>query len=303
MRQPLPEDDEDDDDDDDDDDDECHVKFSLSSLTLEQLQTICRDYMIEAIPAGGPKEASAAASLSSDDEKEALRQAIRSAQETMATQINPHQLQPPFDDVQIHGDLLLLRVAKTDEVLDRSDDDDEEKEDKDLAVLLNQEFFLDYTKDEYIAFASRTDVVAPEQPEHGESEEDDEDDSEDEEAYELGEDDDVEDDDEGGLLNLLMNEVLKKFRQDNGRGPTSEEVLELRSAVAQKLGVQVPSVPQKDDSEEEGDKKRAAEPSDGSTSAKKVKFSSPGDDAAEGGTDDEFKPAAEENCISKDDAA
>jgi hypothetical protein len=70
--------------------------------------------------------------------------------------VNPHVLQPPFDKDRVEGDILILRVADT--------EDDEQPE----------EFFLDYTKDEYVAFASRTDVVAPELPVHESSEEESE---------------------------------------------------------------------------------------------------------------------------------
>ena len=74
--------------------------------------------------------------------------------------VNPHKLQPPLDGIVVRGDILLLKVAETEETLDEANG-----EEKDMHVLSNEEFFLNYSKEEYIAFASRTDVVAPEDDE------------------------------------------------------------------------------------------------------------------------------------------
>jgi len=75
------------------------------------------------------------------------------------------------------------------------------------------------------------------------------------------------------LLNLILSEVLKKFRQENGRGPDSQELLELRRQVAAKLGLKLEEQPTVGGDDE--DKKRAAaaaSPGSTSPSPKKVKF-------------------------------
>lgn len=124
----------------------------------------------------------------------------------------------------------------------------------------NDEFFLDYSKEAYIKFASRTDI-----PEHEiELEERDEEDGEENETGENGEstiigvgdgDNDDEDDDEddnddhdreqidendkSAMFNLVMNELLRQYREENGRGPNTKELLELRSNIARELGVEI----------------------------------------------------------------
>lgn len=162
--------------------------------------------------------------------------------------LNPHQLQPPLTDSGARGDILIMKVAPIEEVLD---DDDEGEDEKAVVVPTNDEFFLDYSKEEYIAFASRNDVVAPEIEEGDEEEEDEE-----EEVEEDEDDDDaeynVEDDEEDGdeddaesqvaMMNLIMGQVLRRFHEENGRGPDTRELLELRSALAEKIGVEVPEV-------------------------------------------------------------
>ena len=97
-------------------------------------------------------------------EKQDLMTALKKAQGPL----NTHQLQPPLDDLVEHGDLLLMRVAETNE--------------EQAEVMPSEEFFLDYTRDEYLTLAARTDVVAPEAPVEEEEEE--------EEDYQEGEDGD-----------------------------------------------------------------------------------------------------------------
>jgi hypothetical protein len=177
-----------------------------------------------------------------------------------ALPINPHVLQPPFEKTTVRGDILVMKVAATDEALDN--DGPEEK--KDLIMPTNDEFFLDYTKANYIAFAQRTDVVAPEVPEEDDDEEacsdedevessgdeedegvDEEQDGEGEEGDEEDEDwDATEDEDEArtAMMNHIMRQVLRRFHEGNGRGPNTQELLDLRAAVAAKMGVQVPEI-------------------------------------------------------------
>lgn len=177
--------------------------------------------------------------------------------------LNHHKLQPPFDEVDVRGDILIMKVAPTEEALDNEDEtkDDDMKESGETKVAAaamdappsNDDFFLNYTKEEYIAFASRTDVVAPEvaqdeevsegEEEEGVEESGSEDDGDDGE-FEIGEDDefdsDEEDDSPVAMMNLIMGQVLRRFQDEHGRGPDTRELLDLRSALAEKLGVEVP---------------------------------------------------------------
>ena len=116
---------------------------------------------------------------------------------------------------------------------------------------------LDYTRAEYLKFAARTDI-----PEHeiddGEEEEEleegsDEDEGSDEE-FGLEDMDDDEDDEDAqvGMMNLIFGQILRRFREENGRGPDTRELLEMRSALAERLGVDVPPV---DDEGSDWDKK------------------------------------------------
>jgi Family of unknown function (DUF5880) len=190
--------------------------------------------------------------------------------------INTHVLQPPFDEHEIRGDILILKVAATDEALD-DDDGDEVNE---VLVPTNEDFFLDYTKAEYVAFAKRTDVVAPaavddaEDDDNEEDAEDDDEDDEDDEDYTADDaegDDDDDDDDEGltGIMNLLLRSILRKFTDEHGRGPDTEELMNIRQALASKLGIELAAVP----SSEEPSKKRKIDVDN--PQVKKVKF---GDD-------------------------
>jgi len=122
--------------------------------------------------------------------------------------------------------------------------------------------------------------------EEGEGEENDEDDDEEDEDedFEVG-DDEVEDDEKHALLNLVLGEVLKKFRAENGRGPDSEELLELRRQVASKLGVQL--------DEPEGLKRSAEDVGNHEPTPKKVKFTGEGD--AEEADDDDDDDDQEED--------
>jgi hypothetical protein len=184
--------------------------------------------------------------------------------------VNPHKLQPPFDQTTVYGDILLLKVA---EVADPLDDDDDDERNTDEAessrtptveVAPNDEFFLDYTKEAYLKFAARTDVVPPQVPLDAiheaaagtESDEDDDGDEEDGEwSGEEEEDEEEISEEEGqaGMMNLILSAVLKKFFEDNGREPDTDELLVLRMTVAHKLGMSLPGVEEGEDSEDENE--------------------------------------------------
>lgn len=40
-------------------------------------------------------------------------------------------------------------------------------------------------------------------------------------------------------MNLILGQIIKRFREENGRGPGTEELLTMRSALAEKLGIVV----------------------------------------------------------------
>mmetsp|Transcript_8797 Transcript_8797/g.16051 ORF Transcript_8797/g.16051 Transcript_8797/m.16051 type:complete len:518 (+) Transcript_8797:78-1631(+) len=207
--------------------------------------------------------------------------------------MNPHALQPPLHNVKVRGDILLMRVAETQEELDHDDDDKvdvsnddgeaksntakEAKAEK-IHVPTNDEFFLDYTKEEYLKFAARTDIVAEEVESSSDEESDDgEAEGEDskpsaasstaamlantttndnEDANNSDHDEDFDPDaadnsdssdsdieeHQVGMMNMILNHMLRKFREENARGPDSLELLEMRKALADRLGVQVPPV-------------------------------------------------------------
>jgi hypothetical protein len=256
---------------------------TLENESIKTLQSLCKDFNVD---------------TEGMLEKSELVGALLDAQLV----VNPHRLQPPLDGIVVRGDILILKVAETDEELD-SDGVDAETLER-LAVPTNEEFFLNYTRDEYIAFASRTDVVAPQiearEEEDGEEEENDDEDEDDEngdEEYQLDEDEEAEGDEDymTAMMNLILGEVLKKFRQENGRGPDTRELLELRSKVAEKLGVEVASFDEV--SEVTSGQKREAEDEAEVHSHKKVKFSSPKED-----DDQNIKASGEEKGGEKKDS-
>lgn len=191
--------------------------------------------------------------------------------------LNQHPLQPPLHNAKVYGDILLMRVAHSD------NDDDDGNGDTPETIMSNEDFFLDYTKNEYVEFAKRTDIVATE-PEEEEGEEEDAVSGEEEEEEEASDDDDEENDNDDdsdnsdgsddsdeyepnedeedeemdeetkvGMMNMILSQVLQRFREDNGRGPDTQELLSIRSALAEKLGIDTSLVnPPEVDNDEEG---------------------------------------------------
>ncbi|KAL3780700.1 hypothetical protein HJC23_003525 [Cyclotella cryptica] len=201
--------------------------------------------------------------------------------------INPHKLQPPLKGVEVRGDILLMRVAETNEELDEENDNDENENHKEDDTQLNsqdtvakihvpssEEFFLDYTREEYLKFAARTDIVWEEPEEEDEEAEEEEEDDCDEttlcvtncesngEAPKQSDDNeeqldpsyepDADSSDEEydseehqiGMMNLILGQILRKFHEENGRGPNTLELLDMRKNLADRLGVEVPEVDQ-----------------------------------------------------------
>ena len=82
----------------------------------------------------------------------------------------------------------------------------------------------------------------------------------------MGEDgDEIDEEDKSAMFNLVMNEVLRQYREDHGRGPNTKELLELRANIANELDVKVAQVSEAD---ADWDKKAKATP----PSAKKIAF-------------------------------
>jgi hypothetical protein len=196
--------------------------------------------------------------------------------------VNPHPLQPPFSDVEVRGDILLIKVAETAEELDVYDADEngeeagskkrceiasnlkpaEEKEgqaENTISVPTNDDFFLDYSMEEYFKFASRTDVEGPHvlyefedssDEENGEEDttakvdgdEEEEDEDYDPETEELSDEEYDDEEQQIGMMNLILGQILRKFHEENGRGPDTLELLEMRKALADRLGVDVPPI-------------------------------------------------------------
>jgi hypothetical protein len=163
-------------------------------------------------------------------EDEGIVLMIRREQEDLPA--NTHKLQPPFNESIVKGDILALKVAP-----------EPEGEDENISLNKpNDEFFLNYTKEEYEKFEARTDIktVTPTKSSMPDDEEDIEFSEEEEEAKgeEMEGEDDSEDEDDGagGLMEILMGQVLQRFQQENGRMPDEQELAALESAISQKLG-------------------------------------------------------------------
>jgi hypothetical protein len=159
--------------------------------------------------------------------------------------INPHSLQPPLHKALVRGDIVILKVAETKEELDEGNDSEEPE----ITVPSNEEFFLSYTKSQYISFASRTDIeehdVEPEKAGGSEEEEDASDEEvgkEEGERYQLGQEEEIDDEDKSAMFNLVMNEVLRQYRDEHGRGPHTHELLELRATIAKELDVKISEI-------------------------------------------------------------
>ncbi|GAX13475.1 hypothetical protein FisN_36Lh026 [Fistulifera solaris] len=261
---------------------------ALEELPVAQLRKLCHDFQID---------------TKGFVEKTELVNALSRAQ----LPLNPHLLQPPLDGIRVFGDILIMKVAETEEELDQEDDaDDEQAEKTKLQVPSNQDFFLDYTRKEYIHFASRTDVVAPEVEEDDDEEEEDEedhdgntddDDDDDEEDFVLGEDEDLDEEERSAMLNMLLSQVIKKFRDEHGRGPNTKELLELRGEVAGVLGVEVATF----DQITSGVKHAGDDDHEVMHSPKKVKFSNEAEEDGAADESEDSKPFAQEHTSKHDE--
>lgn len=194
-----------------------------------------------------------------EEEEDEENQAANDNKPNDNSNMNPHKLQPPFDKSKIFGDILVLKVAEVDDPLDDDCDDAPEQAVGTVSVASNGDFFLDYTKDEYLKFAARTDVVPPALPSDAEEEEEeecgdndnDEEENEEEDEWSGGEGEEDEEEAQAGMMQMLMVAVLRKFQEENGRGPSSEELLVLKMTIAQKLGMELPDMEATE--EEEGE--------------------------------------------------
>ena len=180
-------------------------------------------------------------------EDEGIILCIRRDQEFDGLTTNKHKLQPPFHEASVNGDIVILKVAPEPEesqAVTMPTAEDEEKTEA-SAAQSNDEFFLNYTKEEYLKFAARTDISMEsitQNHDNTEEKEEEMSDDEEEEEDEMVEGEDDSDDDEedgdgaGGFMELLMGQVLQRFQEENGREPDEQELQVLQAAIAQKLG-------------------------------------------------------------------
>jgi len=218
-------------------------------------------------------------------------------QEEKKDSSNKIVLPPPLDEVEVYSPVLLMKVASEDE----ND--------------INDQFFLDYSKKQYLDLLQRggekrteKDIKSEEddsssdrieESEYNTDEEDansdvrvygDDEDDDDEEDFMIEDYEDMELDEDGekiGMLNLCMGQILRQFNEQNGHGPDTRQLLEMRLALADKLGVEVLPLEHSfhptndgDESEDHTSLKRISENSledgnnDSQTKKKRVKFSS-----------------------------
>jgi hypothetical protein len=212
----------------------------LGDLKLSELRELCQERDI---------------SLDQMLEKSDLIYALDAWSTRLDPPFNPHVLQPPLHKARVRGDILVLKVAETKEELDSEDNPSGDP----IQVLSNHEFFLNYTLEEYIKFASRSDIpeydIGQSEEEEDEAEESDEanevveesggespEAENEEEEFSLGEDNHFDDEEKAAMFNLVMNEVLRQYREENGRGPDTKELLDMRAAIAKELGVKVADI-------------------------------------------------------------
>jgi len=178
---------------------------------------------------------------------------------------NRIKLPMPLDEVVAYS-ALLMKVSQEEEGEGEGD------------------FFLDYSKEKYLDLVSRGGEKRQEIPpleenanadeeevdeesndEECSGSEDDDDDADsdvvvgdeddyDEDFSDADEDMDLDSDEERiGMLNLCMGQILRRFHEENGHGPDTRQLLEMRHALAIKLGVEVPEIPGEDDLPISGD--------------------------------------------------
>ena len=189
---------------------------------------------------------------------------------------NPHKLQPPLHDVRVRGDILMLKVNAIEDEEENQVTTTEMKNDENSLPSSTQnsenDFFLNFTRDEYLKFASRKDIpmITNTKNEENISSSDDaydglnvkivETQNDEDEVYDSDDEDDeyLDNEEEDGdyeeemdeeeervaMMNLLMGQIIRRFRQENNRGPDTKELLEMRQALAMKLGVEVPDLPE-----------------------------------------------------------
>lgn len=196
---------------------------------------------------------------------------------------NPHVLPPPLNPGLINGDILLMRVSPAEDEDEESLGDDNVEEENTKTGLSSaahkagqsnsqdsDDFFQDFTCEEYLDFVERSanEPLAVVVDQTGEEEEGSLEQVEDtyhhsDEGWQDFEDDDEDDEEDGnyvafdeeeekvGMMNLIMGQILRKFREEHGRGPDTKELLQMRQALAMKLGVDVPAVWDDDDNNRE----------------------------------------------------
>jgi hypothetical protein len=183
--------------------------------------------------------------------------------------INPHRLQPPLHNMTICGDILLLKVRQEEEDIDPTkpffqdytkedyatfasrtiDETAKEEQEEEEPLQEKEELSISTTSTEDCSSSYSSSSIE----EGGEDEEEEEEQSEDgeekdsseetEEAHDDDDDDDyVEDVSELGMFNLVMGSFLRQYQENNGRGPSTEELLFMRQTLAEKMGIVLDSI-------------------------------------------------------------
>jgi hypothetical protein len=181
---------------------------------------------------------------------------------------NPHRLQPPLHNLTICGDILLLKVRQEEEEdIDPTKPffQDYTKEDyaafasKTIEETAKEEEPQQQQQEELSCSSTSTEDCSSSYSsssiEEEEKEEDEEEQSEDgeekdsseatEEEHEEDDDDDddyYEDVSELGMFNLVMGSFLRQYQENNGRGPSTEELLVMRQTLAEKMGIVLDSI-------------------------------------------------------------
>ena len=109
--------------------------------------------------------------------------------------------------------------------------------------------------------------MAPEPPEEEESEDGG---GEEEEEYTVEDDDKTDEEELTGVMNILMRTILRKFTEDNRRGPNTQELLNIRTAFATKMGIEIADIPSLDEPVATKKRKTVMEPTDPASPIKSI---------------------------------
>jgi len=177
--------------------------------------------------------------------------------------INDIKLPRPLDKAEIKGAVLLMKVADDDDFFGnfrkedflalakkKLEESSDEEEDDDIESIEDgvEEADVDDGMENDVRDGGGT------EEDHEEDEDSLNDEDEEGDGDYLGEDmEEIDEEEEKvGMMNMLMGQILRTFNKNNGRGPDTQELLEMRQLIASRLGVDVPEI----DEDENSGKKR-----------------------------------------------